>query len=85
VWHLAGGSLTEAGRITQPAPAPAATAGPVAEPGSAVEGAVGVVSPLAPQIERALVVGDKLYTVSEGGILQSDLSTLAQETWMASS
>jgi len=33
-------------------------------------------------IRRSLVVGDKLLTVSDGGILQSDLDTLAEEAWV---
>jgi uncharacterized secreted protein with C-terminal beta-propeller domain len=65
-WHVATSGLQQAGQISQP-PVPG---------GTAVPGAPG------PAIERALVVGDKLYTVSETGILVSDLSTLSQVTWM---
>jgi len=66
-WHVATSGLHQAGQISQP-PVPSGT--------TAVQGWPG------PAIERALVVGDKLYTVSETGILVSDLSTLAQLTWM---
>ncbi len=34
------------------------------------------------QIERALVVGDLLYTVSREGVLASDLGSLATQTWL---
>jgi hypothetical protein len=34
------------------------------------------------QIRRALVVGDTLYTVSERGLLASDVATLAERSWM---
>ena len=33
-------------------------------------------------VHRALVVGDRLYSVSERGVLASDLGTLADQTWM---
>ena len=34
-------------------------------------------------VSRSLVVGDTLYTLSEAGILASDLRTLADEGWLA--
>jgi uncharacterized secreted protein with C-terminal beta-propeller domain len=34
------------------------------------------------QIERALVIGDVLYTVSRNGVLASDLDSLASRTWL---
>jgi len=34
-------------------------------------------------IQRALVIGDRLYTVSAAGVRQSDLATLAEEAWVA--
>jgi uncharacterized secreted protein with C-terminal beta-propeller domain len=34
-------------------------------------------------ISRSLVVGDTLYTLSEAGVLASDLTTLADEGWLA--
>lgn len=82
VWKLSGSTLAQTGRIsqpepvsTEPSPAPGTTSGAVT-----VDPMMPVV---APSIERALVVGDKLFTVSDAGILQSDLSTLAQGAWMA--
>jgi hypothetical protein len=33
-------------------------------------------------IQRSLVVGGSLFTVSEGGILASDLTTLAKVRWI---
>jgi hypothetical protein len=82
VWTLSGSTLAEAGRISQPQPVPA----PPSAPSGAASGAA-MVDPmaeaLAPGIERALVVGDKLFTVSDAGILESDLSTLAEDAWLA--
>jgi uncharacterized secreted protein with C-terminal beta-propeller domain len=36
---------------------------------------------LMPQIERSLVVGDRLITVSQGGVMVNDLGTLGQRSW----
>ena len=49
--------------------------GSVAQPGSDQPGG-------SPEIERAVVVGNYLYTLSEEGVLASDLSSLAQVTWL---
>jgi beta propeller domain-containing protein len=35
-----------------------------------------------PAIERSLVIGDTLWTVSGAGLLASDLSTLRQQSWI---
>jgi len=35
-----------------------------------------------PEIRRSVVVGDALYTLSEGGLKASDLSTLAGRAWL---
>ena len=35
-----------------------------------------------PMILMSLVIGDRLYTVSTGGILQSDMATFADRTWV---
>jgi hypothetical protein len=81
VWKLSGSTLAEAGRISQPQPL---STPPDPTPGASFGTAVvDPVAPMAPEIERALVGGAKLFTVSEGGVLQSDLSTLAQGAWMA--
>ena len=34
-------------------------------------------------VRRALVAGDALYTVSDTGVMASDLTTLAPEGWLA--
>ena len=34
-------------------------------------------------VTRSLVVGTRLFTLSDGGVLASDLSTLAPRTWVA--
>ena len=36
-----------------------------------------------PQIERAIVIGQTLYTLSESGIMASSLSTLARQAFVA--
>jgi hypothetical protein len=33
-------------------------------------------------IERSVVVGDQLFTLSQAGVLASDLRSLAQRTWV---
>jgi hypothetical protein len=33
-------------------------------------------------IERSLVIGQTLWTISPGGVLASDLTTLAQQAWL---
>lgn len=35
-----------------------------------------------PAIQRSIVVGDALYTISEAGLLRSDLGSLADEGWV---
>lgn len=71
-------NLSEAGRLTQPpAAAPSPPVGPYgAEPMPVVVGA-------ASEIERSLVVGSMLYTVSETGIMASDLTSFQQVAWLA--
>ena len=34
------------------------------------------------QIQRSLVIGDDLYTVSNKGLLRSDLNTLTEEVFL---
>jgi hypothetical protein len=55
--------------------APAARGGAIASPGIAYAGSS--------EIERSLVVGSMLYTVSETGILASDLSSFQPQVWLA--
>lgn len=93
-FSVAGGTLSEAGRLSQPAPAPSGqTSGsyggvpiPVDIPpgaGVAAPGAIAMPYDAGTTIERALVVGSMLYTVSESGIMASDLSSFAQSAWLA--
>jgi uncharacterized secreted protein with C-terminal beta-propeller domain len=115
-FHVGPGSLTEAGRVSQPATAPTpvpvdpapgeppvapmpmpvapvpvpapmvpGTTGGGSAPGAVGSGvALGVAMPYGgTAIERELVVGSMLYTVSEAGIMVSDLGTFAQQAWMA--
>ena len=90
VWQVTGSGLSEAGRITQPTEAPAAgEVGPSVSGGAVSSmpvccgGGTFLPAPYGSPIERALVVGDKLYTVSDAGILESDLASLAQGAWVA--
>jgi len=48
--------------------------GLIAQPGSSQDGY--------PQIERAVVVGNDIYTVSEQGLMVSDMSSLTQVAWL---
>ena len=36
-----------------------------------------------PAIQRSLVIGDQLFTVSDGGVLASSLGTLAPQAFVA--
>jgi hypothetical protein len=49
--------------------------GSVSQPGGGQPGG-------SPDIERAVVVGNNLYTLSEQGVLASDLSSLSQVAWL---
>jgi hypothetical protein len=74
------GTLREVGRVSQPAaanlapiPMPACQSCAVSMPAMGADAG----------IERALVVGSMLYTVSEAGIMASDLTTYAPQAWLA--
>lgn len=90
-WSVAGNTLSRLGQITQPpttssSPAPSPVPLPVASPPSGTTSATAMSAPAVagvPDIERAIVVGDTLYTVSDSGILASDLATLTPQQWMA--
>ncbi len=49
--------------------------GSITQPGSSQDGY--------PEIERAVVIGNDIYTVSEQGVMESSMSSLAQITWLA--
>jgi hypothetical protein len=69
VWSVSSsGQLAEVGSVVQPAQSTSTASGPF-------EGS-------SPEIERAVVVGGDLYTVSEQGVMASDLSSLAQVAWL---
>jgi hypothetical protein len=48
--------------------------GTVAQPGSAAGGY--------PEIERAVIVGNDIYTLSEQGLMVNDMSSLSQLAWL---
>jgi hypothetical protein len=86
---ISSNGLAEAGRISQPTPATAPTPGATSGASSTGGIAGGVeaepaIAPYLPSsgIERAVVVASTIYTVSDSGIMASDLTTFAPLTWM---
>lgn len=80
-------SLGEAGRLTQPpmAGSPTPVPGPLGSAGSAPGAGLPEAMPVVgatSEIERSLVVGSMLYTVSETGIMASDLTSFQQVAWL---
>ena len=60
------------------------SSGTLSEAGSVVQPTTGQSGAnFAPGIERAVVVGQDLYTISEQGVMASDLGTLARLAWLA--
>ena len=81
--------VTEAARLSQPTPATAPSSSATGGPPSAGGMAGGVeaepsIAPYFPNsgIERAVVVGSTLYTVSDSGIMANDLTGFAQVAWL---
>lgn len=93
VSRVADGQITETGRIQHPAPSARGDgSGPVPGSGSGAGGvaadcSTGVscidtpVSAPSTPIERALVAGDRMLTVSSAGVMVNDLATLAPQSW----
>jgi Beta propeller domain len=80
-FDVSGGALREAGRVTQPEPP--TSAAPQVAPGCP-DCAESMPSTLGGTgIERSLVAGSMLYTVSEAGITVNDLSSLKPQAWSA--
>ena len=90
----ADGSLVERGRISQPdqtrpqpQPGPegqgsgTAPGTPGAEPVRPVDGTM-MAPAYSPGIERALIVGGLIYTVSDSGILATDADSLVRVAWL---
>ncbi len=85
--RVAANGLAEAGRMSQPTPDTAPSAGSGSTSPIPYNGGPSLMPAIAPyfpgsSIERAIVIGSMIYTVSEGGIMASDLSTLAQVAWL---
>jgi uncharacterized secreted protein with C-terminal beta-propeller domain len=81
--------LGQAALLSQPTPNTAPTTGVTSGASSAAGMADGVegepfISPYFPNsgIERAVVVGDTVYTISESGVMANDLSNFAQVAWL---
>lgn len=80
--------VAEGSQRSEVQPFTGAVAVDVAEDGSLTErGRVSHQSHVGPEqyasINRSLVIGDTLYTLSEAGVLASDITTLADEGWLA--
>lgn len=82
-FHVTGSGISEVGRVAHPmAPSNGGGAGlPV--PGGPATSAPAIVFGGGSDIERSLVVGSMLYTVSEAGVLASNLSSFDPVTWIA--
>jgi hypothetical protein len=86
--HVSPTGLAEAGRLTQPAPTTAPSPGCLACSGgpSSAGGTAqpAVVRPYFPSstIERVVVVGQTIFTISEQGIMASDLTSFSQVAWL---
>jgi uncharacterized secreted protein with C-terminal beta-propeller domain len=88
VWHVAAdGTLAEVARLSQPqsaspGPGPCNTcAAPAPQPASS--GPAMFYPYYGAGIERAVVVGGLMYTVSDAGIMANDMDTWAQAAWLA--
>jgi len=80
--------VAEGSQRSEVQPFTGAVAVDVAEDGSLTErGRVSHQGHVGPEqyasINRSLVIGDTLYTLSEAGVLASDITTLADEGWLA--
>lgn len=88
VWHVStDGVLREAARLTPPTVQPRES--PCADcaqpPGQATSAAVSspyMYSPYGMQVERTVVVGDVLYSVTDGGLMATSTSSWSQVGWL---
>jgi hypothetical protein len=86
--HVSSTGVAETGRMTQPAqttaPSPGclACSGGISSPGGTAQPAV--IRPYFPSsaIERVVVVGQTIFTVSEQGIMASDLTSFSRVAWL---
>jgi hypothetical protein len=82
-----GGFAVPAGAAQQPVQVPQSGAFVLRISGTSLT-RVGFISPPQPSgydgssIERSLVIGQTLWTISSGGVLASDLTTLRQQAWL---
>jgi hypothetical protein len=74
---IAGGTITERGRVSHPSVAFDETTGEKPIPLDAIEDGVAPSFAFTPPIMRSLVIGDQLWTVSSAGLGRSDLATLS--------
>jgi hypothetical protein len=88
VWHVStDGVLHEVARLTPPTVQPRES--PCADcaqpPGQATSAAVSspyMYSPYGMQVERTVVVGDVLYSVTDGGLMATSTSSWSQVAWL---
>ncbi len=95
VWHVDNnGSLQQVAQFAQPQPQSAqpspggcdtctSSGGASARPAPAPGGGTMMYVPLSNGIERAVVVGDLLYTASDTGIMATNMDSWAQAAWLA--
>jgi len=77
VWHVAlDGALQQVAQISQPTQTPSGGCDNCVSPGPVMA------YPYGNGVERASVVGNLMYTVSDGGIMATDMDTWAQADWL---
>jgi hypothetical protein len=83
---IAGAAITERGRISHPSQVERPGVGPAeplpVEPRATVPTEVAPELTYTPPITRSLVIGDRLWTLSNAGLASSDLATLGLTTFL---
>jgi uncharacterized secreted protein with C-terminal beta-propeller domain len=84
VWHLStNGTLQEVARITPPTVQPKEYPCPNCAQSSGPAGSTAIYSPIGLQVvERTVVVGDVLYTVTDGGLMATSMNSWNQVGWL---
>ena len=88
VWHIdTNGTLHQVARLAQPQPAPSQPCGgcyggPGVEGGMAAGGATAICNCFG-SVQRAVVIGNLLYTTSENGIMANNMTSWNDVAWLA--